>query len=145
MRGKMVSFSGDVGSISKLGPLFQIEEGRRERHIPVIDCPDTVAAGRPFVINVTIGREVDHPNTTDHHIKWVQVFFRPENDKFSYEIAHCDFAAHGDCAAGIGKGPVVTDHRVSVVVSVNGRGRIYALSLCSIHGLWENGKDLQVR
>ena len=145
MRGKMVSFSGDMGSISKLGPLFQIEEGRRERHIPVIDCPDTVAAGRPFVINVTIGREVDHPNTTDHHIKWVQVFFRPENDKFSYEIAHCDFAAHGDCAAGIGKGPVVTDHRVSVVVSVNGRGRIYALSLCSIHGLWENGKDLQVR
>ncbi len=37
------------------------------------------------------------------------------------------------------------DNRVSVVVSVNGRGRIYALSLCSIHGLWENGKDLQVR
>lgn len=131
--------------MSQLGPLFQIEEGRRERHIPVIDCPENVAAGKPFAISVTIGKDVNHPNTTDHHIKWVQVFFRPENDKFSYQIAHCDFAAHGDSAAGPGKGPVVTDHRVSVVVSVNGTGRIYALSLCNRHGLWESGKDLQVR
>lgn len=145
MTDKMVSFSGGTGYVSQLGPLFQIEESRRERHIPVIDCPEKVAAGKPFAISVTIGKEVNHPNTTDHHIKWVQVFFRPENDKFSYQIAHCDFAAHGDLSAGSGKGPVVTDHRVSVVVSVNGTGRIYALSLCNRHGLWESGKDLQVR
>ncbi len=140
----VVSFARGAGLMSKLGPLFQMEDGNRERHIPVIDCPDRVAAGKPFAINVTIGNEVKHPNTTEHHIKWVQVFFRPDNDRFSYQIAHCDFAAHGDSEAGSGKGPVVTDHRVSVVVSVNGTGRIYALSLCNIHGLWESGKDVEV-
>jgi len=128
----------------RLGPLFQIDDWKKEKHVPVIDCPDKVAAGKPFVINVTIGKEIPHPNTCQHHIKWVQVFYKPDDDKFSYQIAHCDFAAHGESAAGPDKGPVVTDHTVSVAVSVNGKGRVYALSLCNIHGLWESGKDLQI-
>jgi len=130
--------------MNRLGPLFQTEDWRKEKHIPVIDCPEKVEGGKPFPISVTIGKEIHHPNTTQHHIKWVQVFYKPENDKFSYQIAHCDFAAHGESVEGADKGPVITDHTVSVVVSVKCRGRIYALSLCSIHGLWESGKDLQV-
>ncbi len=130
--------------MNKLGPLFQTEDSKREKHVPVIDCPDRVVSGKPFVINVTIGKEIAHPNTADHHIKWVQVFYKPENDKFSYQIAHCDFAAHGESTARPDEGPVVTDHTVSVAVSVKDAGRISALSLCNILGLWESGKDLKI-
>jgi len=136
--------SGGLEWMNRLGPLFQFDDWKKEKHVPVIDCPDRVTAGKPFIINVTIGKDISHPNTVDHHIKWVQIFYKPDGDKFSYQIAHCDFAAHGESVECADKGPVVTDHSMSVAVSVKARGRIYALSLCNIHGLWESGKDLQV-
>jgi hypothetical protein len=49
-----------------LGLLFQ---GRKQGHVPVIECPNAVAADEVFEVKVSLGKEVAHPNTTEHHIR----------------------------------------------------------------------------
>jgi len=56
--------------------------------------PDAVKSGEIFEIKVSIGKEVSHPNTTEHHIRWIQVFFKSEGAKITYQIP-CEFTAMG--------------------------------------------------
>ena len=51
--------------MNKLGELLQTQDWKKEKHVPVIECPDSVKSGENFQIKVTIGKEVAHPNTTD--------------------------------------------------------------------------------
>ena len=130
--------------MKKFGEVFQTADWKTEKHVPVIECPDSVKSGEKFEIKVAIGKEVSHPNTTEHHIRWIQVFFQPEGDKFTYQLANCEFSAHGESAQGADKGPAYTDHSAVVRAAISKSGTIYAFSLCNIHGLWENGKEIKV-
>jgi superoxide reductase len=130
--------------MKKLGELVQTEDWKKEKHVPVIECPDSVASGARFQISVTVGKEVSHPNTTEHHIKWVQIFFHPEGEKYAYQLANCEFAAHGEAAAGPNQGPAHTDHSVTVTAMISKPGTIHAMNLCNIHGLWENSREIKV-
>ena len=47
-----------------------------EKHAPAIEAPDRVSPGERFRVRVVVGREVPHPNTVEHHIKWIRVFAR---------------------------------------------------------------------
>jgi superoxide reductase len=53
-----------------------------EKHVPVIEGPDLVKADEVFEVKVSIGKEIAHPNTTAHHIRWIQVFFNPKATNF---------------------------------------------------------------
>ncbi len=130
--------------MKKLGELFQTSDWKTEKHVPVIECPDSVKSGEKFGITVTVGKEVSHPNTTEHHIRWMQVFFHPDGEKAAYQLANCEFTAHGESTQGPDKGPAYTDHSASVNVMINKPGTIHALSFCNIHGLWENSKEIKV-
>ncbi|MBC7238051.1 MAG: Neelaredoxin, partial [Chloroflexi bacterium] len=61
---------------------IQHADWKTEKHVPVIECPDTVKAGEFFEVTVSIGKEVAHPNTTEHHIAWITLYYQPEGDKF---------------------------------------------------------------
>lgn len=130
--------------MKKFGDVFQSADWKTEKHVPLIECPASVKSGKLFDIKVTIGKEVAHPNTTDHHIRWIQVFFLPQGEKFTYQIANCEFTAHGEAVEGADKGPVYTHHSATIAVKLNKPGKIYALSLCNIHGLWENSLAIKV-
>jgi superoxide reductase len=131
--------------MKKLGDLFQVSDWKTEKHVPVIECPDSVKSGELFDISVSIGKEVAHPNTTEHHIRWIQVFFHPKDEKFSYQMANLQFTAHGEAAEGPNKGPVYTHHGATVKVKVSKPGTIHALSFCNIHGFWENSKEIAIK
>ncbi len=131
--------------MKKFGEVFQSADWKTEKHVPLIECAESVKGGELFEIRVTIGKEVAHPNTTDHHIRWIQVFFHPAEGKFTYQLANCEFTAHGEAVEGADKGPVYTHHGVTVTVKIDRPGTIYALSLCNIHGLWENSKEIAVK
>ena len=88
--------------MAKLGEQFQSADWKQEKHSPVIECPDSVKAGEKFQVTVSVGKEIAHPNTTEHHIRWIQVFFKPDDDKFSYQLANCEFSAHGESAKDTG-------------------------------------------
>lgn len=127
-----------------LGELFQAADWKAEKHVPVIDCPDKVKAGEMFDLKATIGKAVAHPNTTEHHIRWISVYFLPDGGKFPYEVGHFEFNAHGESVEGPNTGPVYTNHEVSISLKISKPGTVYAASLCNIHGLWKSEKEIKL-
>ncbi len=127
-----------------LGERIQQADWKKEKHVPVIECPDQVKAGDPFEVKVSLGKEIGHPNTTEHHIRWISLYFHPEGDKFTYDVGRFEFSAHGESAAGPNQGPVYTHHAVTAWLKVDKPGTLHALSLCNIHGLWESEQEIQV-
>lgn len=124
--------------------LFQSGDWKSEKHVPVIDCPSSVAADTPFDVKVSIGKEIAHPNTTEHHIRWIRLYFKPDGDKFSYEVGSYEFSAHGESAQGANQGPVYADPSVTIQMKVKTSGTLLASSFCNIHGLWQNSAAVSV-
>lgn len=131
--------------MSKIGELFQSDDWKKEKHVPVIECPDEVTADELFEVALSVGKEVAHPNTTEHHIRWIQLFFKPAGDKFAYQIGNYEFAAHGESVDGPNTGPAYTNHSVVAKLKIKKAGELHATSLCNIHGLWENSKPIKVK
>lgn len=131
--------------MAKIGELYQSADWKSEKHVPVIDCPDEVKADEMFNVEVTLGKEVAHPNTTDHHIRWIQLFFKPDDDKFTYQVGNFEFTAHGESVDGADKGPVYTNHSVVTTMKISKSGVLNATSLCNIHGLWEYAKEIKIK
>jgi superoxide reductase len=130
--------------MKQFGELFQTADWKTEKHVPVIECPEQVKAGELFPVKVTLGKEIAHPNTTDHHIRWISVYFHPEGEKFPYQVGHFEFTAHGESVEGPDKSSVYTHHEVSLSMKTGKPGMMYATSLCNIHGLWRSEKEIKV-
>ena len=124
--------------------MIQTADWKKEKHVPAIEAPDVVKADEPFDVTVGVGRDIPHPNTTEHFIAWIDVFFKPDGDKFSYHVGHFDFRAHGESAKGPNKGPVYTHPVVTFSMQVNKPGKLVSLSWCNAHGLWENEKEIKL-
>jgi superoxide reductase len=127
----------------KLGEQFQTGDWKQEKHLPVIECADTVKAGEKLTVTVSVGKQIAHPNTTEHHIRWIQLFFHPQGDKFSYQVGSWEFSAHGESSQGANQGPAFSEPVVTAVLTLKKPGTLHALSLCNIHGLWESAKEVQ--
>jgi superoxide reductase len=128
----------------KLGDVLQTQDWKKEKHVPVIDAPNSVKSGETFDITVSVGKEIAHPNTTEHHIRFVQVYFLPEGGKHAYQLANVEFTAHGESAEGANEGPAYTHHAATVSAQLKKPGTLLAMSLCNIHGLWESSRDIKV-
>lgn len=131
--------------MEKLGALIQEANWKTEKHVPTIDCPDTVEADELFNVKVGIGKEIAHPNTTEHHIRWISLFFCSEGEKFPYHLGHYEFNAHGESVQGPNKSSVYTHHHVTTSFMTGRPGTILALALCNIHGLWQSAKDIKLK
>ncbi len=127
----------------RLGERIQEGDWRAEKHVPVIDCPDQVKPDQLFEVKVGLGRDIPHPNTTDHHIRYITLFFHPEGDKFTHRVGHYEFSAHGESVDGPNKGPVYTHHETTASLKISKPGTLYALAYCNIHGLWESAKEVK--
>jgi superoxide reductase len=125
-----------------LSERIQQADWKKEKHVPVIEAPDQVKAGEMFEVTVSLGKEIAHPNTTEHHISWITLYFHPEGAKFTHQVGHFEFSAHGEDVSGPNQGPVYTHHGVTAWVKVNTPGTLHALALCNIHGLWESSKEI---
>ncbi len=61
-----------------IGNMIQTADWKTEKHVPVIEYPDTIPSGDYFELKVSLGKEIAHPNTTEHHIKWIFIDSPPE-------------------------------------------------------------------
>lgn len=127
----------------KLADLIKSEDFKKEKHVPVIEVAEKVKNGEKTEITVSVGKEIPHPNTTEHHIRWIKVFFQPDGDPYVYEIGSYEFNAHGESVKGPNTGDVYTEPVIKTLVKLNKSGTILALSYCNIHGLWENSKKVE--
>lgn len=120
-----------------IGKYYQSGEWKGEKHVPVIDIPEVIKKDEVFDITVQVGKEIAHPNTLEHNIVWIKLFYVPEGGKFPVELGTYNFAAHGEANA-------FSIPKLSVSVKLEKGGKLIATSLCNIHGLWENEIDFCV-
>jgi len=116
---------------------IQLADWKREKHVPVIDAPEKVSSGEWVKVAVHVGKDIPHPNTTEHHIRWIHVFFTPDEGKFAYDLGMFTFNSHGE-------GPVSVNSVAEFMFKTDKPGTLTALSYCNIHGLWENSKRVQL-
>ncbi len=128
----------------KFAERFQEADWKKEKHVPVIECPDKVKADEFFPVKVSLGKEIAHPNTTEHHIRWISFFFHPEDEKFTCQVGHYEFSAHGESVQGANQGPVYTHHEVTTSLKMSKSGTLYAMAFCNIHGLWQSSEEIKV-
>ncbi|WP_048058215.1 class II SORL domain-containing protein [Pyrococcus yayanosii] len=102
-----------------------------EKHVPVIEYEKE---GDLVKIEVSVGKEVPHPNTPEHHIAWIELYFHPQGENFPIMVGRVAFTAHGD---------PLTEPKAVFFIRTNKKGKLYALSYCNIHGLWENEVQLE--
>ncbi len=128
--------------MANINEFIQQADWRLEKHVPVIECPDAVTSGEFFDVKVSVGKDIAHPNTTEHHIAWITLYFKPANDKFIVQVGHYEFSAHGQAVAGPNQGPVYTFHGVTASLKTSQPGTLYAVAYCNIHGLWQGSKQV---
>jgi superoxide reductase len=127
-------------------------EGEK-KHIPVIEAPETVTAGEPFEVTVTVG-SIPHVMEEKHFIEWIELYlhnkligrkelspsvekaakvaFRVEADEALIaikEIETCRIRGVNICG-NCGEKSVITNLR--------------AVEKCNVHGVWESYRQIEV-
>lgn len=128
----------------ELNKLFQSADWKSEKHVPVIDALEKVARGELFDVTVSVGKEIAHPNQTEHHICWIDVYFLPEGEKFPCQLGKAEFCSHGASAHGPDTSTIYTHPRAVLSFKTDKPGTILAFSYCNIHGLWQNAAEIDV-
>jgi len=124
--------------------LYQSADFKSEKHVPVIDAADKVKKGQAVKVSVTVGKEIPHPNTTEHHISYIELYFLPQGEKFSYQVVRLEFNVHGASPQGPNTSTVYSAPTASVEFKTEKSGTLIASSYCNIHGLWDNFKEISV-
>lgn len=125
--------------MTKIGDTVQSADWKAEKHVPVIGI---YKEGNIVYVTATVGKEIPHPNTTEHHIRWISIYFQGEGEKFIYHLGKFNFDAHGESTEGANQGPVYTEPHVRTAMKISKPGKILAVSYCNIHGLWESSTDV---
>ena len=124
----MVERFGDLIRTSK-----HEEKTLMEKHTLYIEAPDSVKAGEELKVTIIVGKEVAHPNTWEHYIKWVQIFVEGEGRAFN--LVH---------VATYDLGPTYGEPKVALSVKLRRNSKLWVLAYCNLHGLWENYKEVRV-
>lgn len=122
----------------KIGDLIYSKEAEedstlKEKHTPAIEAPSAVKTDEPFRVTVVVGKEVAHPNTVEHHIRWIRVFVEEEDR--AYNPIH---------VGTYEMGPTYAEPNVTFPLKLKKSSTIYALGYCNLHGIWENSVDITV-
>lgn len=105
----------------------ELESVLTEKHVPVIRVPEKVRAGEEFEVTINVGEKVPHPNTVEHHIKWIQIF--AEIGGRNHNPVH---------VATFDLGPTVAEPKVKFRMKLDKSATLIALEYCNLHGVWEN-------
>lgn len=130
--------------MKKFADFFQTADWKQEKHVPVISSEDKVKSGSDVSVNVCVGKEIPHPNTAEHHIVWIDLYFQPEGEKFTVQIGRAGFMAHGASVKGPDSGAVLTFPEAEFKFRPKKSGVLLAASYCNIHGLWESSREITV-
>lgn len=131
--------------MQELSKIFQSADWKKEKHVPVIDTVDKAKKGENVNVTVSVGKEIAHPNTTEHHIARIDVYFQPIEGKFPYQLGRFEFTSHGASTDGPNTSTIYTHPAVTMTFKTEKPGTIFALSYCNIHGLWMNSREIAVQ
>ena len=113
-----------------LSSLIKSADWKAEKHVPVITFLDGFKVGEPFEVEVSVGKEIPHPNTVEHHIAWIALYYIADGYQIPVELARANFSAHGSEA--------FVQPVFKTTICVPKPGTIGAVAYCNIHGLWQS-------
>lgn len=117
-----------------LSSLIKSADWKAEKHIPVITLLSPFKPGVPLEVEVSVGKEIPHPNTVEHHIAWVALYYVAEGSQLPVELARSEFAAHGP--------DIFTEPVMRAKVKLPKSGTLHAVAYCNLHGLWESSLEI---
>jgi superoxide reductase len=124
--------------------LYQSADWKLEKHVPVIDAPATAKKNEKISISATVGKDIPHPNKTEHHIRWIAIYYLPQGEKYPHQLIRAEFTSHGESVKGPDSSSVYTEPQVTVNFKTEKPGTLLVSSFCNIHGLWQSSQELQV-
>jgi len=130
--------------MSSIAGYIQSADWKAEKHVPVIEVKGSPKKGEPFEVELSVGKEIPHPHTTEHHIRNIQLYFKPEEEKFIVHLGTFQFEAHGESVQGANEGSAKCEPKVTATITLEKPGELVALSYCNIHGLWDNAQEVNV-
>ncbi|KKL58146.1 hypothetical protein LCGC14_2228340 [marine sediment metagenome] len=132
-----------IEELVNLNELYQSADWKKEKHVPMVEIVGEIKKGLTISLRLQVGKEIEHPNTTEHHIEWIQALFLPEDEKFPFIIGRTEFNAHGASINGPNSSTVYCDPTTTLTFKTEIPGIIIALSSCNIHGLWRNTQEIK--
>lgn len=130
--------------MAEFSSTIQNADWKVEKHAPVIEAPDAVKAGEAFTVAAGLGKAIAHPNTAQHYIAWISLYFLPDGAKLPIQLAHAEFKAHAESTTDV-PGPALTNPNMSASVKLAKSGTLQAVAYCNIHGVWQSSKAIQVQ
>ncbi len=128
--------------MDEIKDMYQKDDWKTEKHVPVIKLEKE---GEEFKVKASVGRkEISHPNETEHHIKWIELYFKPEGEQYPYQLGKYEFTTHGESVEGPDTSTVYSEPEVVSVFKTEKAGTLIANSYCNIHGLWTNEEKLEI-
>lgn len=112
---------------------IQTGDWKGEKHVPAITILS--ATKEEVVVKVRVGEELAHPNTLEHYIGWIKLYYLADGTTLPVQVADVNFTTHGEQSS-------YTDPQAIVTFKTEKNGKLLAQSYCNIHGLWENELDL---
>ncbi len=97
-----------------------------EKHIPNIEFVKSHDSQVKNVIKVTVGKNVKHPNTYEHSIKWIDLYLLTNDNSIKY-IGRQLFE------------PLISNPIAKFNVEndmISDVKEFIAISYCNLHGLW---------
>jgi superoxide reductase len=114
----------DFAAIIKSGD----DEGK-EKHVPYISLDKGHKEGRD-IVRVVVGHEVEHPNTLEHHIAWIELYGVKKSNGQVLNLGRATWA------------PVYSNPNVRFQINqIDEFKAFHALAYCNIHGLWGNSLE----
>lgn len=91
-----------------------------KKHIPFIEAPRMVKKEESFVVSITVGKLLTHPNENGHFIEWIELY---SGDTF---LARTDLV------------PRLTSPKVSFTVALDHEHSLVVRARCNMHGVWQS-------
>ena len=114
----------------RFGDILKTKEKEgKEKHIPVIELKKCTECGDDIIV-LEVGKEVAHPNTIEHHIKWIQLYGVKKDNNQVIHLGSFDL------------GPTFARPKVTTHIKTAEFKTLLALEYCNIHGVWENSIDI---
>ena len=143
---------GNEEKINKPADPANLTEGEK-KHVPVIEAPEMVIAGRPFEVAVTVG-SIPHVMEEKHFIEWVELYLhnklvgRKELDPSGEKVAKVIFKVEADEALiAIKEIETCRVRGVNICGSCGEKSviaNLRAVEKCNVHGIWEEYKKIEI-
>lgn len=98
----------------------------KAKHAPILDIIKGHGKEDNDFVRVVVGKEVAHPNTVEHYIKWVELYGTTKEGGI-VNLGRMDFEAAQT-------NPIATFH----ISNIDNFKSFCALECCNIHGVWQN-------